>query len=39
MKFENDMDYICEMNRASEEQRENINQLVEKYCMQVREEK
>ena len=38
MKFENDMDYICEMNNATDEQREKINQLVEKYCQQVREE-
>jgi MFS family permease len=38
MKFENDMDYICEMNRATDEQREKINYLVEKYCAQVREQ-
>lgn len=25
MKFENDMDYICEMNNATDEQREKIN--------------
>ena len=29
MKFENDMDYICEMNKATDEQRERINSLVE----------
>jgi hypothetical protein len=39
MRFENDMDYICEMNKASEAQRANINEMVERYCAQVREEK
>lgn len=38
MKFQNDMDYICTMNKASEEQIDKINSLVEKYCDQVRED-
>jgi hypothetical protein len=32
MKFQNDMDYICTMNKATEAQIDNINSLVEKYC-------
>lgn len=32
MKFQNDMDYICTMNKTSEEQIDKINGLVEKYC-------
>ena len=32
MRFENDMDYICEMNKATEAERQNINDLVERYC-------
>lgn len=35
-KFENDMDYICEMNKATDAQRDRINQLVIQYCDQVR---
>jgi hypothetical protein len=38
MKFQNDMDYICTMNKASEEQIDKINGLVERYCDQVRED-
>lgn len=33
MKFENDKDYICEMNRATEEQRYRIDRLVERYTI------
>lgn len=32
MKFQNDMDYICTMNKASDEQVDKINCLVERYC-------
>ncbi|CDW77336.1 organic cation [Stylonychia lemnae] len=38
MKFQSDMDYICTMNKASEQQVDKINSLVEKYCNQVRED-
>lgn len=34
MKFENDMDYICEMNKATDEQRDHINRLVQEYLKQ-----
>lgn len=38
MRFENDMDYICEMNKATEAERQVINELVERYCEQVHED-
>lgn len=38
-KFENDTEYICEMNKATEQQKQYINDLVEQYLVQVREDK
>jgi len=35
-RFENDMDYICEMNKATDAERDKINKLVIQYCEQVR---
>lgn len=32
MKFQNDMDYICTMNKATEEKIDKINGMVERFC-------
>jgi hypothetical protein len=39
MRFKNDVDYICEMNQASDRHIDWINKLVEKYLQQTRLEK